>query len=215
MTSRQSYFNTIGAGKYQNKTVVLTCNEINDRVEKAFAELKAKIAEKEAAKEEKAVEETITEETIIEETAVETTSKITNIRKSVATLANRINKKLKDLSKSFRKAWAIVKGRIQSKISGVSFGRSQEALRRLTRYNPAMVNVELVREANNQYDSNAVSVNVSVDSSKGYKLGYLPKDLAAYMANLINNGVKLTASFRGVTGGMTDTYYGALIEIQF
>lgn len=94
---------------------------------------------------------------------------IKNVRKAVATMANRINKKLNDLSAVFKKAWAIIKGRIQSKVSGVTYGQSQKALYRLAKYNPEAVNVELIHES-----SNAVSVHVSVNTSRTYKLGYLP-----------------------------------------
>ena len=74
------------------------------------------------------------------------TSNITNIRKAVATLANKINGKIKNLSAAFKKAWAVIKGKtIQSKISGVTFGNTQKALSRLTKYAPEAVGVELVK----------------------------------------------------------------------
>ena len=54
-------------------------------------------------------------------------SNITTIRKAVATLANKINSKIKDLSRAFKKAWQIIKGKtIQSKVSGVTFGNTQK-----------------------------------------------------------------------------------------
>lgn len=77
-------------------------------------------------------------------------NKISKIRRSVVTLANKINSKLKNLSASFKKAWQIIKaGVIKSKIAGASF--HQKALQHLTRYNPQSVKTELVREASNLY----------------------------------------------------------------
>ena len=44
---------------------------------------------------------------------------ITGIRKKVAIIANRLNKTLKDLSASFKRAWQIVKGHeVASKVAG-------------------------------------------------------------------------------------------------
>lgn len=144
------------------------------------------------------------------------TNSITKIRKAVATLANKINRKIKNLSAAFRKAWAIIKGKIiQSKISGVTFGNTQKALAHLTKYNPEAVSVELVRESGNEHDINAVGVHVSVKGSQGYRIGFLPRDLAQYISKLIDNGIALTAAFKGITGG-TEYYhnYGALIELK-
>ena len=153
----------------------------------------------------------------VEAVAAETvkTREITKIRKAVATLANKINGKIKNLSAAFRKAWAVIKGKtIQSKVAGVSFGNTQKALQQLTKYSPKAVSVELIRE-NNEHDINAIAVTVSVNNSKTYKIGFLPRDLSQYMAKLIDNGITLITSFKGVTGG-TEYYksYGALIDIK-
>ncbi len=84
---------------------------------------------------------------------------ITKIRKEVATLANRLNRKLHDLSAAFRRAWEIVKGReVVSKVASVTYGNRQRALGRLERYAAHAVNVTLEREAGNAYDANAVKV---------------------------------------------------------
>jgi len=143
-------------------------------------------------------------------------SEITRIRRAVATLANKINRKLKNLSASFKKAWAVIKGKtILSKVNGVSFGNSQTALQHLLKYEPQDIAVELIREPNNEHDENAVGVHVSAKDSKTYQIGFLPRDLAQYMAKLIDKGIMITATFKGVTGG-TEYYhnYGALIELR-
>ena len=59
---------------------------------------------------------------------------ITKVKKEVTTLANRLNKKLHDLSAAFRRAWQIIKGRVLiSKVAGVTFSNRQAALARLRR----------------------------------------------------------------------------------
>jgi len=142
---------------------------------------------------------------------------IAEIRKAVATLANSINRKLKDLSAAFKRAWLIVKGKsVLSKVTGVTYNGIQKALSRLTKYNPQVVSVELVREPKNQYDIYSVGVHVSVNRSTAYQIGYLPRDLAQCISGVMDNEIKLTAAFKGITGGIQDKYYyGALIEIQF
>ena len=141
---------------------------------------------------------------------------ITRIRKQVATIANRLNRKLQDLSAAFRQAWQIVKGReLVSKVAGVTFNNRQAALRKLGQYDAAAVNVALEREAGNAHDPNAVKVNVSVADGRAYHLGYIPKDLAAVLAPLLDKGMELVARFKSVTGGTFDKMnYGALITVE-
>ena len=141
---------------------------------------------------------------------------ITRIRKQVTTIANRINKKLNDLSASFKQAWQIVKGReLVSKVAGVTFNNRQAALKKLDRHEASSVNVSLEREASNPFDNNAVKVNVSVKDGKPYHLGYIPKDLAALIAPVLDKGIGLIARFKGVTGGYyEDMHHGALITVE-
>ena len=141
---------------------------------------------------------------------------ITRIRKQVTTIASRINKKLNDLSASFRQAWQIVKGRILvSKVSGVTFGNRQAALKKLAKLNASSVNVSLEREAGNPHDTNAVKVNVSVGNGRDYHLGYVPKELASLIAPLLDKGISLIARFKNVSGGLYDGMnYGALITVE-
>lgn len=143
-------------------------------------------------------------------------NRITKIRKEVATLANRINKKINDLSAAFRRAWQIVKGRqLIARISGVTYGTRQKALRKLEKYDAGAIGVTLERESNNAYDCNAIKVLVHVGAGAQYHLGFIPKDLAVLLAPLLDKGIELTAHFRTVTGGYgsRDTY-GALIAIE-
>jgi len=141
---------------------------------------------------------------------------VTKIRKQVATIANRLYKKLKNLSTAFKRAWQIVKGReLITKLAGVTFGNRQKALAKLQSYDAGMVNVSLVREANNEHDTNAIAVNVSVGSGAAYNLGYIPKELAVVLAPLIDKGLQLVSRFVEVRGGEWDKpIYGGVIAIE-
>ena len=141
---------------------------------------------------------------------------IRKIRKTVCVLANKIHSKIKNLSAVFKKAWQLIKAKtIQSKVAGVTFGKTQTALKRLTKYSPKEIKTELVREPEHENDANAIGVRVAVNESKPYKIGFLPRDLAEYLSRLLDKGITLTTKFQGVTGGTDELYYGALIEIGF
>ena len=97
----------------------------------------------------------------------------------------------------------------------MTYGNRQKALRKLEQYDRGMVNVALEREACNEYDPNAVKVNVSVGNGAAYHLGYVPKDLAAVLAPVLDKGITLVARFKAVTGGTFDKMnYGALITVE-
>jgi len=109
-------------------------------------------------------------------------------------------------AQAFAKAWAVVKaGAVDMSVHGVSFGRRQEALRRLAQYAPDAVRVFLVSEPENQHDRNAVAVMVGVQGGRGYyKLGYVPAgDTAAAQA------VRGKVSVRVLSGDM----HGARLRI--
>ena len=141
---------------------------------------------------------------------------IREIRRAVATLANRINRKAKNLSSSFKRAWQIIKGKtLTTKVSGVTFEKRQEALKHLSKYTRERINVLLVRDINNKYDSNAIKVVVNVDNGRGYTMGFVPKEIAEEVTALIDNGFELLARFRTVTGGILTDCMGCLIDIVF
>ena len=72
----------------------------------------------------------------------------------------------------------------------------------------------LEREADNTYDTNAVKVLVNVGDGDKYNMGYIPRDLAAILAPVLDKGIELMAHFKKVTGGTFDKMnYGALIAV--
>lgn len=126
------------------------------------------------------------------------------VRREVATMANRINRKFHNLSMSFKKAWAIIKCKILvCKVAGTSFKNRQEALRRIEKYAKNGANIQVVfdREESNLNDANAIKVNISVNGSKEYHLGYLPRGVANYMAPIFDTINSLKGQFVEVVGG--------------
>lgn len=112
---------------------------------------------------------------------------ITIIRRKVATIANRLKKMGLTLSTAFKKAWALIKGKaINTRIAGVTKGNRQKALHRIaTACRPEQVNVTLERDKANLYDNNAVNVLVSVNGSKSYNMGCIPRNLAYVVSALL------------------------------
>jgi hypothetical protein len=85
----------------------------------------------------------------------------------------------------------------------------------LEKYNLSMINVTLERDADNTYNANAVKVMVNVNNGSRYHLGFIPRDLAALLAPLLDKGVELAARLKGITGGYeTRETRGALITIE-
>ena len=207
------YMNNIGVGKHQNQTANIN---LTNHFNKVSADIQAMVNQR-LATAKAAISNLDNKPFFIQEENQPKVANINQIRKAVVTLANQINKKIKNLSAAFKKAWAVIKGKvISTKVSGVSFGNTQKALQRLTRYNPQSVKTELVRESENQYDANAIAINVSVNNSRAYKIGYIGRELALYLSKLIDKGITLTAQFKGVTGGVNPyNNYGALIELKF
>lgn len=130
-------YNRTGAGKYSRLSgqSTLTPEELRAMLEK-------NIAAKEAFK--KAAERKAT-------------------KSKVCIIANRLIKQGVNRSEAFRRAWTIVKAaKIETKVSGVTFGSRQKALERLTHYETDKISIRLEREAANEYDSNAIQVIATV-----------------------------------------------------
>lgn len=142
---------------------------------------------------------------------------ITIIRRKVATMANRLKKMGLTLSAAFRKAWTLIKGKaINTRIAGVTKGSRQRALHRIaTAYRPEHVSITLERDKANLYDNNAVNVLVSVNGSKSYNMGCIPRNLAYVVSALMDKGLTIAASFKGVMGKYAaNMNYGAVIGLQ-
>lgn len=144
---------------------------------------------------------------------------ITKTRKEVMYMANSLVKKLGCLSAALKRAWQLVKAKkMFCKIAGVTFNRRQEALKRLENYirQGAEVKTTLERESDNKTDNKAIKVLVSVNGSAAYHLGYIPADLAAVLAPLMDKVGELKAHIYNIVGGYdTRSTYGARLAVHF
>ncbi|MBR1373716.1 HIRAN domain-containing protein [bacterium] len=144
-------------------------------------------------------------------------TEIRKIRREVMTLANQLVKKLNSLSAALKRAWQLVKAkRMFCKVSGVTFGNRQTALKRLEMHirKGAEVKTTLQREADNKTDKNAIKVLVSVNGSAAYHLGYIPAELAAVLAPLMDKIGEIKAHLYNIVGGYdTRSTYGARLAL--
>ena len=154
----------------------------------------------------------------IEEPGTETiTQKRVNENKSkVCVIANRFARTGMSRPEAFRKAWVIVKAQtVDTKVAGVTAGRRQEAIERLTRYDAELIRIDLQRDSANEYDSNAVAVVASVQGKGSYIMGYLPRMLAAAIAPLIDAGKRVTATFKEIRGKYHNYHnYGLAVAVS-
>jgi len=138
------------------------------------------------------------------------------MKSKVTTLANKLVAQGWSRSMAMIKAWQIVKaGQFESKVSGISLPNRQRATERLARYAPDSIRISLRRDNGNQYDVNAVAVMASVNGSKAYQMGFLPKGLAQYVAPLIDAGKAVTAMFKEIRGKYQAWHnYGLAVSVS-
>jgi len=105
-----------------------------------------------------------------------------------------------DKSAAFTQAWAIYKaGGLELQIKGVTFGRRQEALKRLTTYKPEQIRAVIVPEPENKKDPAALAVMVGVQNGRGlFKIGYVPAEQTALLSAM--RGVIHFPAFRVICG---------------
>lgn len=82
-----------------------------------------------------------------------------------------------------------------TRVAGVSFDGRQELISILTKDSP----VSLVREKDNKFDKNAISVEV-VDWGGKLKIGYIPKSVNSILAKDMDNGLKFVAKITSIIG---------------
>ena len=124
------------------------------------------------------------------------------MKSKVMTIANSLVKQGMARSAAMIRAWITVKlHTIRTKAAGVTFGRRQELLYRLTRYAPDDIAVRLERDTGNAYDRNAVQIIAAVKGKGDAVIGYINRELAAAIAPLLDKGKAIKAAFEGITGG--------------
>ncbi len=138
------------------------------------------------------------------------------MKSKVMALANRLVGQGWSRTMAMVKAWATIKlGQIESKVAGISLPDRQKAAEHLTRYSPENISISLIRDRSNQYDKNAVAVMASVNGSRAYQMGYLPKALAVLVAPLMDAGKAVDSAFKAVKGKYAQYMnYGVSIEVR-
>jgi hypothetical protein len=126
------------------------------------------------------------------------------LSRKAMTLGNKLARKEAGLKRheAFVKAWAIIKaGSLVLAVKGVTFGSRQEALRRLSGYNPADVRAFIVPEPENPTDKNALAIMVGVNGGRGlYRLGYVPRNLTGEARAFLGKMPKLQVIISQIYG---------------
>ena len=134
----------------------------------------------------------------------------------VMTIANSLVKQGYNRANAMVKAWIFVKlPQLNTNVAGVTYGKRQKAIERLSHYRTADISVQLVRDTNNAFDVNAVAVYFTVRGKGSYCMGYIPKVMAAFIAPLMDKGKAITSKFKEIRG-MYQPYmnYGLRIEVR-
>ena len=140
---------------------------------------------------------------------------IKTTRSRVMTMANKLVKKGYGRRLAMLKAWIIVKAeKLSVRVAGVTFGQRQQILAAV---DGKQAFVKLRREDDNLFDASAVSVWVFAEGTRGYyKIGYLPKVVAAVIAPLLDKGEALGADCFRVTSSQREGFsLGARFAIGF
>jgi hypothetical protein len=150
----------------------------------------------------------------IKETAA--AKKANDNKSKVCIIANNLIKSGVNRSTAFKKAWEIVKAeKVETRITGVTFGNRQKALERLTNYSAEQISISLEREAENEFDKNAIAVKATVKGKGGYIIGYINKNLAKLIAPLIDYKKSVTATFQEIVGKYQNYHnYGLQISVN-
>lgn len=123
-------------------------------------------------------------------------------RSAVMTIANALYKQGMSRGAAMIRAWITVKLRtIHTKAAGVTFGRRQALIERLSRYSSEEITIQLQRESGNAYDRNAVQIIAAVKGKGSAVMGYINRELAAAIAPLLDKGKQVKAAFEAITGG--------------
>lgn len=138
------------------------------------------------------------------------------IRKKVMQIANRLVKRGQVRACAMETAWKLVKAHsLSTRVVGTSFDNRQNVLALLAKYNPADVDIQLVRESDNPFDSNAIAVTAAVKGKVRAVIGYLPKAVASVTAVLMDKGLQVLSDTLSIVGGYGEYQnYGARIIVK-
>lgn len=142
--------------------------------------------------------------------------KVTNkVRARICRMANNLIKEGYSRKSAMVHAWILVKlEQVRIRVSGVTRGMRQKALEHLRRYKAEDISIQLVHESSNPYDRNAVQVIATVKNKGSYCMGYLPRQLAAFIAPLLACGDNVTALYSKVRVKDVSLPYGLEIIVK-
>ena len=120
----------------------------------------------------------------------------------VMTIANKLVKQGYNRAYAMVKAWTLVKlSGVTVKVAGVTYGKRQTAIEHLTHYRPQDIRISLWRDKDNAADKNAVAVIAAVRGKGAFKMGYLPRAFAAFIAPLMDSGKAVFSRLTAICGG--------------
>jgi hypothetical protein len=132
----------------------------------------------------------------------------------ICKMANRFVKGGIRRTDAFRQAWRAAKQGLIEKVAGVTYEGRQSLLRFLDSLQKDRIRVSLFRDKANPFDVNAVAVLADVLGQGSYRVGYLPRNSAEVVANLMDQGVQFVSWLQGIIGGYDGLSYGMRIRIQ-
>lgn len=95
-----------------------------------------------------------------------------------------------------------------SNVVGVTVDDRQKIIAGMTGKESA----KLVPEPDNKFDNNALAVMVDVGRGEIRRVGYLPREIAAKLAPILN-GDNLPVKIKSIVGG-GNTFYGIVLDIE-
>lgn len=138
---------------------------------------------------------------------------IATIRRTVATMANRLHKLGYSLSQAFKTAWKRIKEGMTVKAAGVTYGNRQGLLQFIAGRKPEELTTYLKRDRANTFDKYAVAVVVGIQDVGYAHIGYLPQGIAQGVAAVVDAGVELQADIKVIGGCSYKENFGALVSI--
>lgn len=137
------------------------------------------------------------------------------VHSKVMRMANNLVKEGYSRSAAMVRAWILVKlEQVKIRVKGVTYGKRQRALEHLKRYKPEDISIQLVHQQSNPQDRNAVEVIATVKGKGSYCMGYLPKQLAMFIAPLLDCGQAVTAFYSKVRVRDISLPYGLEIAVR-
>lgn len=96
--------------------------------------------------------------------------------------------------------------------AGVTFDNRQSYLSLAARFGIHVLVLE--REHANQFDRNAIQIIAGINGQR-YQLGFVPRNIAAKLAPIMDRGGYVTVTSAHMLGGQNNMSYGLRLDIQY